>query len=102
MGKRPLSWRSWLVHGALVLGAVVASVPFLWTALTSVMTRSETLRKVFVPSELQWENYRAAWHEADFGLYFENSLIIAALTVLGTLLFSLMAKEALSHKWQGV
>jgi ABC-type glycerol-3-phosphate transport system permease component len=97
VGKRPLQWKGWLVYAALVAGAVAASLPFIWMALTAVMTRSETLRKVFIPSDLQWVNYRAAWHEADFGLYFENSLIVAGLTVLGTLLFSLMAAYPLAR-----
>ena len=38
-----------------------------------------------------------AWREADFGLYFENSLIIAAIQVGGTLSFSLMASYALAR-----
>ena len=97
MDNRPLRWKNGCVLGALVVGAVAAAVPSIWMALASVMTRSETLRKVFMPSDLQWDNYRVAWEEADFGLYFQNSLIVAVLTVAGTLLFSLMAAYPLAR-----
>ena len=55
------------------------------------MTRGETLRRVFAPESVQWNNYYQAWKEADFGLYFENSLLVAVLQVVGTLFFSLLA-----------
>jgi ABC-type glycerol-3-phosphate transport system permease component len=61
------------------------------------MTRGETLRRVFVPESLVWANYLQAWKEADFGLYFQNSLIIASLQVGGTLLFSMMAAYPLGR-----
>ena len=86
-----------VVYGGLAVGGLFAAVPFVWMLFASFMTRSETLRKVFIPADVQWENYREAWHEADFGLYFENSLIIALLQVGGTLLFSLMAAYALAR-----
>lgn len=80
-----------LVYGGLSLGGLAAGFPFAWMLLASFMTRGESLRRAFLPDQLQWDNYIQAWREADFGLYFENSLIIAALQVVGTLLFSLLA-----------
>jgi ABC-type glycerol-3-phosphate transport system permease component len=81
----------------LACGGVIASLPFAWMLLASMMTRSETLRRVFLPAHIQWDNYIKAWSEEDFGSYFENSLIIAALQVGGTLLFSLMAAYPLAR-----
>ncbi len=90
-------WHRGLVYACLAAGALIAAVPFIWMALASVMTRSETLRRVFFPSEIMWDNYRLAWEEADFGLYFQNSLIVALLTVAGTLLLSLLAAYPLAR-----
>ena len=87
----------WLTYSGLGIGAVIAGLPFAWMLLASFMTRGETLRRVFAPSELQWSNYIQAWREEDFALYFENSLLIAALQVSGTLLFSLLAAYALAR-----
>ena len=89
--------KTWLVYGGLSLGGLAAGLPFAWMLLASFMTRGESLRRVFLPERLQWDNYFIAWQEADFGLYFENSLIIAALQVSGTLLFSLLAAYPLAR-----
>jgi ABC-type glycerol-3-phosphate transport system permease component len=86
----------------LACGGVIASLPFVWMLLASFMTRGETLRRAFLPGDIQWGNYAKAWSEEDFGSYFENSLIIAALQVGGTLLFSLMAAYPLARmKFRG-
>ena len=87
----------WLVYGGLGLGGLAAGFPFAWMLLASFMTRGESLRRVFLPESLQWYNYLEAWQEADFGLYFENSLIIAVVQVSGTLLFSLLAAYPLAR-----
>ncbi len=81
----------------LVMAGVLAAVPFVWMVLSSFMTRGETLRRVVLPASVQWANYAEAWSEEDFGLYFVNSLTIAALVVGGTLLFSLMAAYPLAR-----
>ena len=65
--------------------------------LASFMSRGESLRRALLPERVQWDNYIEAWQEADFGLYFENSLIIAVLQVSGTLLFSVMAAYPLAR-----
>jgi len=90
-------WQPWSIYGGLVLWGLVASFPFVWMLLASFMTRGETLRRVFAPERLQWNNYLLAWKEADFGLYFENSVIIAAMQVGGTLFFSLLAAYPLAR-----
>ncbi|MEW6752988.1 MAG: carbohydrate ABC transporter permease [Candidatus Latescibacterota bacterium] len=86
-----------LVYGGLSLWAVLSCFPFVWMLLASFMTRGETLRRVLWPDDMQWGNYLQAWQEADFGLYFGNSVIIAAMQVGGTLLFSLLAAYPLAR-----
>jgi ABC-type glycerol-3-phosphate transport system permease component len=100
-GAAPGAARAWfasiLFFGGLTVAAAAASFPFVWMLLTSFMTRGETLRHVFIPASLEWHNYLRAWSEANFALYFSNSLMIAALQVGGTLLFSLMAAYPLAR-----
>lgn len=85
------------MYGGLGAWTVVSSFPFVWMLLASFMTRGETLRRVMVPENVQWANYIQAWQEADFGLYFQNSMIIALVQVGGTLLFSLLAAYPLAR-----
>ncbi len=90
------------VYFILSAGAFVAVLPFLFMVSTSLKTIGETLTRVspipfsadFWPAKPQWVNYRVAWTEASFGLYFRNSVITAAVTVAGVLASSSLAAYA--------
>jgi ABC-type glycerol-3-phosphate transport system permease component len=88
---------STLTYIGLGVGAIAATFPFVWMLLSSLMTQGETMRRAFWPRVIEWNNYVLAWGEADFGLYFYNSLVIAAFQVGGTLLFSLMSAYPLAR-----
>ncbi|MDQ3524411.1 MAG: carbohydrate ABC transporter permease, partial [Chloroflexota bacterium] len=69
MGKRLL------VYTLLLLGVVIAVVPFLITILASLKTTVELVQGVFsLPAEPQWANYRRAWVDGNFARFFVNSL----------------------------
>ena len=95
--RKPTGRRAYAIYAGLIIGAASAAFPFVWMLLASFMTRGETLRRVFTPETVQWNNYYQAWKEADFGLYFENSLLVAILQVAGTLFFSLLAAYPLAR-----
>jgi len=86
----------------LLAGAFVAVMPFLFMVSTSLKTLVETLTRVdpmpfkagFWPTVPQWANYAEAWVQANFSLFFRNSMIIAALTVAGVLGTSTLAAYA--------
>ncbi len=92
-----LLFRKLILYTCLVIGAISATFPFLWMIFSSFMTRGETIRRAFIPEKIEWNNYASAWNEAHFGLYFENSLVIAVIQVFGTLTFSLMAAYPLAR-----
>ncbi len=102
-GPRPRPRASRLVLVlVLVLGAVVCIMPFLYMLSTSLKTVGETITRVsplpfaaeFWPSVPQWVNYATAWTKASFSLFFRNSVVIAALTVVGVLATSSLAAYA--------
>ncbi|MEC8646283.1 MAG: carbohydrate ABC transporter permease [Candidatus Latescibacterota bacterium] len=95
--RQPTGGHAFAIYAGLAIGAATAAFPFVWMLLASFMTRGETLRRVFAPESVQWNNYYLAWKEADFGLYFENSLLVAVLQVVGTLFFSLLAAYPLAR-----
>ncbi|MEC7226201.1 MAG: carbohydrate ABC transporter permease [Candidatus Latescibacterota bacterium] len=95
--RQPTGGHAFAIYAGLSIGAATAAFPFVWMLLASFMTRGETLRRVFAPESVQWNNYYLAWKEADFGLYFENSLLVAVLQVVGTLFFSLLAAYPLAR-----
>jgi ABC-type glycerol-3-phosphate transport system permease component len=86
-----------LLYLILILGAVIAVLPFYWMVSTSLMTLGETINKRWVPAVPQWKNYIDAWEEAKFAKYFLNSVIITAVTVAGVLITSTLAGYAFAR-----
>ena len=81
----------------LILGAVLALAPFLYSVNVSLMNQTEALRGDFWPRTFQWGNYVEAWTDARFSLYLWNSLRIAAITVTGQLVFCSLAAYAFAR-----
>jgi multiple sugar transport system permease protein len=86
----------WLGLLALALSMIG---PFLWMVATSFMERLEVYQfpPRVIPSEFRWENYVEAMTLQPFGRYFLNSLIVAAATVSGQLMFCSMAAYAFAR-----
>lgn len=81
----------------LIVGSVLCLAPLLWMVSTSFMTLGETIQRQLLPSALRWENYVTAWVGGNFGRYFLNSAVIAALTVTGMLVTSILAGYAFAR-----
>jgi len=86
-----------LIYAVLIIGAIVAIVPFLLTVSVSLMNLSESGGRVLLPSTPQWGNYARAWRDANFGEYFLNSVQIAAITVIGQVVFCTLAAYAFAR-----
>lgn len=82
------------IYFLLLVGAIVSFTPFFYMASTSLMTLGETINRRVVPHTPQWVNYQKAWTEADFALYFRNSVIISAIVILGVLVTCTLAGYA--------
>ncbi len=89
--------RKVLIYGILLLGAVVALLPFLWMISTSFMTLGEAQGITLIPSTLRFENYVVAWQRGDFSEYFINSILITAITLAGEITFSILAAYAFAR-----
>lgn len=97
--KRPrvLAPGRWLIYAVLVLFAVFALAPFLYTVSVSLMNLTEATGGRLLPATPQWDNYREAWSQARFSRYFMNSVIIAAITVSGEVVFCTFAAYAFAR-----
>jgi len=86
-----------LTYTILILGAFIAVLPFLWMVSGSLMNITEATGRAVLPSTPQFDNYTEAWNDANFSDYFINTVIIATLTVSGTLVFSTLAAYAFAR-----
>lgn len=94
---RPIPWRTIFSYVALLLGALLALGPFLWMLSASFMRASEISAGQLLPTQLQFNNYPAAWAQANLSQFMWNSVRITAITVGGELLFCIPAAYAFAR-----
>jgi len=90
-------WTQLPIYLALTFGALVSMTPFLVMISQSLMTLGETLTRSPWPASAQWVNYTQAWSDADFGIYFRNSVIITGTTIVGMLITCTLAGYAFAR-----
>ena len=85
-----------LKYLVLIAGGFVLFFPFIYMVLSSLKTAYEStaIPPVWFPEKLQWENYSYAWSVKPFLTYYRNTLIVCAITVAGTLIFSILGAFA--------
>lgn len=88
----------------LVIGAIVFFLPFFWMVSTSLKPLNETMQvpPKWWPSVPQWQNYpQAVAGMKHFWLFTLNTLIVAVLSVIGTVLSSALAAYGFSRlQWK--
>ena len=86
-----------LTYIVLILGAMLAVIPFIWMISTSFMTVGESMGVKLLPTAIHLENYVEAWKEAQFGEYMINSIQITLITLTGQLTVSILAAYAFAR-----
>lgn len=85
------------IHAALILGLIAMLLPFWWVLAASLSSTSHLLNfPASLWPEWKFSTYAQAWAEAPWGQYFGNTLLIAACTVVLTLITSTLAGFALA------
>ncbi len=93
--RTPPAWKALFIHTGLLCVCAGLLLPFAWMVSTSLKTLPKTTETPprFVPHPWQPENYAKIFTHPNFHalLYTRNTLLIAALTVLGTTISSAIA-----------
>src|SRR5271165_5274283 len=102
---------AWLVHLVLIALSIVFAFPLFWLVSTSLKPITETMHLpiIWFPSHWMWVNYpRAFTYGADklgfvpFLVYGRNTLLLAILTVSGTLFSNALIAYAFARlRWPG-
>jgi multiple sugar transport system permease protein len=89
-------------HTILVFLAVLFLFPVLFMVLTALMTDSQANTNTLVPDPVQWGNFVRVFEVSDLLTYVFNSLRIAILSMIGTVLATIPVAYALSRiRWRG-
>lgn len=98
---RRTGWRANSIarYTVLIIGAAVMVLPFLYMLSTSFKSQTYvlTIPPQFVPHPATLSNYHDAWSTDNFGRYFLNSVVVAVLTTLISLLLSSMMAYAFAR-----
>ncbi|MGN9845943.1 carbohydrate ABC transporter permease [Nonomuraea sp. H19] len=93
-----------LLYVALLAGAIPTLLPFVWLVRSALMQDSQMFvaPPQWIPSPFQWSNFSEALTTQPFGRYFVNTLVIAVISVLGTVLTCSVAAFSFSRlRWRG-
>ena len=74
------SWGMLLTYLLLSAGAVIMATPFVWMILTSLKPAPELVEFAFLPRNPTLANYVEVLGANDFGRWYFNSLLIAAIS----------------------
>src|SRR5215208_7307229 len=97
--RRLPAWTRLATHLILALGALVMIGPFLWSALTSLKTMGGSFQvpPTIFPSDPQWGNYAEVFTKLPFLSFYENTIIVTAVKVVGVLITSSLAGYAFAR-----
>lgn len=87
-----------LVHAVLIANALLVLVPVFLMGLSAFKSTREIFLNPFgLPAVWSLENFRKVWVEARFGDYFQNSVIVTAVSAAILVAFGAMASYALGR-----
>jgi raffinose/stachyose/melibiose transport system permease protein len=81
----------------LIFCTLLVAYPIIFVLQTSLKTNQEFFVNLFgLPKNFEWSNYSIAWEIGKLGKYFGNSVLVTAVSVLGTCLVATMGGYALA------
>ena len=81
----------------IVIMAIITLFPFVYMILASLMTFQEatSIPPTLLPKSFRWQNFIDAMKQAPFVRYFFNTVFVAGVSTLGTLITTVLAAFAL-------
>ncbi len=89
-----------LIYTLMIVAVLLVAFPLVYAFFGSFKGTVEFLTgggNILPKKAWRWQNYTDAWKTANFGVYTVNSLLFAALSVIGTLITTSMTGYVLSR-----
>ncbi|MGY4719734.1 ABC transporter permease subunit [Naumannella cuiyingiana] len=87
-----------ITHVLLAVWALVVAIPVIWVFMSSLKTDNEIFVESYRPPLVpQWDNYARAWNEANFSIYFMNSVIVVSCSVVLVMLLGCMVSYCIAR-----
>jgi multiple sugar transport system permease protein len=89
-------------HAVLIALAVLFLFPVVFVVMTSLMTDAQANTNTLIPDSWEWGNFVRVFESSDLLTYAWNSIRIAVLSMIGTVLATIPVAYALSRmRWRG-
>ena len=89
-------------HSLLIVTAALFLSPFLFIALTALMTNDQALSSHLWPHPFRWHNFAQVFRQSPLWRWSLNTMIYSGLATLGLLVSSIPVAYALSRlRWRG-
>lgn len=101
--KKSVTISGVLLQIILITIAIIQIYPFIWLVLFSFKSNSEIFGSnvVGLPDKLLWENYQSAFTSGKVGIYFLNSALVTAVTIIIASIIAAMASYGIVRmKWR--
>ncbi|MDR3691917.1 MAG: carbohydrate ABC transporter permease [Fimbriimonas sp.] len=74
------------IYSLLISGAVVFTVPFVWTIMTSLKSGEEfaSAPSRLIPHRFVWDNFHKAWTALPFARFMLNTVLITAISTVAS------------------
>lgn len=82
--------RQFLLYAVAILTAIAFSLPFFWTATSSLKSAAEIrlFPPTFFPQDTRWQNYADVFTIAPFARFIWNTVVVTGLAMFGQILSS--------------
>lgn len=91
-------WTRGVLLAMLAVYTAFAGGPFAWIAVMSVRTTSEILEAPYaLPATFHWWKFSEAWFGSNYGVYFGNSVLVSAATILVLSMVGAMAAHCIAR-----
>src|ERR1700759_2599870 len=92
--RQRLEWVG--VHAFAIAATLFFVLPFVFVALTAVMSDQQSLTRDLWPHPFEWHNLVTVWHTPGFGTWWRNTIIYAVAGTALTLVSSIPVAYALA------
>ena len=90
--------KSPIIYLSLIIFSLINVYPIVWMVINSFKSQQEfSLDPFFLPDTWRWDNYIDAWQTANLGTYFFNSIFVAVISVVVTVLFGALSSYFLAR-----
>ncbi|KQO97854.1 ABC transporter permease [Leifsonia sp. Leaf264] len=99
VGQERANWGTTIV---LMLAALTVLVPLYVTVSMALKSTSQSVdgNAFSLPSPIDFSGFAKAWELTNFPVSFTISILITAVTVIGTILLSALASYAIARNWE--